>query len=235
MSISRLVRFRRRELLLSALAPLALVGLALGAAEGAISGVSPSMPAAVVPIGELVQGRAACQTFRARYPNLTEVRVRLSANRPAGQLRLRLWGEGDLSPTRMVTVALSSRLREWDQAFRFAPIAEAAGRRWRFCLEAPDSGAGQGVVVWAAERTGGEGRLELHGFEGVGTLSEKVLAFEARFSLSPLEKMGLLAQRLAAGKPGPWGDPRGYIGLFFAYGLLASLLVRWIHERGSAE
>jgi len=235
MSVSRLVRFQWRELLLSALGPLAFVGLALGAAEGTISGVNPSMPAAVVPIGELVQGRVVCQTFRARYPNLTEVRVHLSADRPTGRLTLRLWGEGELSPTRVVTVVLSSGPQEWDQAFRFAPIAKAEGRWWRFCLEAPDSGAGHGVVVWAAEGAGGEGELELRGFEGVGAPSGRILAFEARFSLSPFEKIIRLIQRLAAGKPGPWGDPWGYIGLFFAYGLLASLFCRWIHGRGSTE
>ncbi|WP_448605528.1 hypothetical protein [Thermoflexus hugenholtzii] len=208
------------------------MGLALGAAEGAISGVSPSMPAAVVPVGELVQGRAVCQSFRARYPNLTEVRVRLSADRPTGRLTLRLWEEGERSPTRAVTVELSSGRREWEQAFRFAPIAKAEGRWWRFCLEAPDSGAGHGVVVWATEEAGDEGELELRGFEGVGAPSGRILAFEARFSLSPFEKIMRLIQRLAAGKPGPWGEPWGYIGLFFAYGLLASLLCRWIHRRG---
>lgn len=225
----------------SALWPMAvgllLVGVTLGAAEETVSGIGPRLPEATAtfPIGELVRGRAACQTFRALYPALAEIRVQggSGGRRPEGPLVFRLWAEGVAEPVRTVTVEGAAIEGTAELSFRFPPIAGSAGRRWRFCLEAPEAGAGRGVVLWGAEVGGEAGEIDLRGFEGEAVRRARTLSFEARYALSPLERLLLLGQRLARGKPGPWGSPATYGVLFGASVGLTMGLLGWAARRDS--
>lgn len=225
----------------SALWPIAvgllLVGVTLGAAEKTVSGIGPRPPetTATFPIGELVRGREACQTFRALYPGLAEIRVQggSGGRRLQGPLVFRLWAEGAEKPVRMVTMEVTVRGEAAALPFRFPPIAGSAGRRWRFCLEAPEAGAGRGVVLWGAEVAGEAGEIDLRGFEGEAVRRARALSFEARYALSPLERLLLLGQRLARGKPGPWGSPATYGVLLGASVGLTMGLLGWAVRLGS--
>lgn len=220
----------------SALWPMAvgllLVGVTLVAAEKTVSGIGPRPPEATAtfPIGELVRGREACQTFRAPYPALAEIRVQggSGGRRLQGPLVFRLWAEGTERPVRMVTMEVAVIGEAAALPFRFPPIAGSAGRLWRFCLEAPEAGAGQGVLLWGAEVGVEAGEISLRGFEGEAVHRARALSFEARYALSPLERLLLLDQRLARGKPGPWGSPGTYGVLFGGSVGLTMGLLWWV-------
>lgn len=130
-------------------------GLAVGIAGVAwVSRLAVTrQPSHTVPAGELVAGRCFGQTFQADFSGLHRIEVLLATyareNRGPVRLRVSETPEGEA----LATVEIDARSVKDNafHAFAFPPIEDAAGRRFFFCLEAPEATSGNALTVWRAD------------------------------------------------------------------------------------
>ena len=89
-----------------------------------------------------------------------------------------------------------------EYAFTFPPVTSSAGRRFTFCLEAPEGQPGIAVAIWAADTDQyPEGEAILRGFEGGEADRVQVLTFRAGYALTVPDRWVILAERLGQGRP----------------------------------
>lgn len=223
---------------LLALGGVALVaGLGLAGIQATVPEVYTAQPLASVVVGELVTSARACQSFIAHYPGLRSVEVPLSVSgqRDPGPVLFRMEGAEEI-----VSLALSGSEVDGGaySVFSFPPIHDSAGRRFTFCLEAPEAKPGSGVVLrgtWEDVYPEGEALLEgLHGPD------VRDLTFRAEYEPTLISRLGVFLERVAEGKPSLWGDRRFYLLLFgvylcLLYGLLVHLATVGRGGKGGPE
>lgn len=173
------------------------------------------------------------QGFRASAPGLTGIDLVVTAvgrgRVPPIRFRLREESGGAVR----VSLLLAPRhlpLRHEFLAVRFPPLPDSAGRRFVVTVEAEGLEAGR-VAVWgAAGDAYPDGTALVAGRPQAGDL-----AFRAVYRVGPREALGVLAERLTAGRPGPFGQPGAYLLLaaLSAAGEVALLaLLRWAAPLG---
>ncbi len=192
---------------------LLLLGVFLAGAARAAPEEGPQQSLATVPVGELLAGHSVCQTFIARFPRLAEIRVRIGTygRRNQGELRLVLREDGwNGHPLRIVSAEMAMLRDNEEHAFAFSPVDSSAGRRFAFCLEAPEGRPGNAVAIWATDVDQyAEGEAILRGFEGGEADRVRDLTFRAGYALTVPDRWVILAERLGQGKP--MGLRRGMI------------------------
>ena len=106
---------------------------------------------AVQTASDLIGGRVHAQSFEATEDHLSAVAVRFGtyARLNTQEIVFRLFDERALeAPLREVSVNASLARDGAFHAFRFAPVEESKGRRFRFSLQSPSSIEGDAVTLW---------------------------------------------------------------------------------------
>jgi hypothetical protein len=168
----------------------------------------------------------SAQAFRAAGPGLTQIdfTVTYPAPAPPPRLRFRL-RELPEGPER-VTVLLTPIVprRHGYVTVRFPPLPAPAGGGWEFSLEREDPTVQPGLQIWGAGRDASPGGTYRR--NGV-PVPDRDMTFLASFRMSSGQALGVLEQRLTAGRPAPWSRSGAYVALLLLlYGLaLGALLV----------
>ncbi|RPI56221.1 MAG: hypothetical protein EHM56_04640 [Chloroflexi bacterium] len=106
-------------------------------------------------------------------------------------------------------------------AIEFEPLRDSRGRTFYFYLESPQSRPGEAVqFVYGPASVLEGGSAYLNGQEAAGNL-----VFQTYYSLRTREKVDLLLERMAEGRPYLLGTKGFYVGLAILYGLLLLLLI----------
>jgi len=190
---------------------------------------------ATTKTGELTAAAKAGQTFVTEYAGLYSVEVRLGDyNREnTGPLTFHLLSSPSATED-IVTITIDAGdVEDAYHTFQFAPLCEPAGRSLYFYLEAPQATPGNAITVWGtAEDAYPDGKAVLQGLDR----SVQDLTFRLGYRPSLPERLGILLDRLAAGKPSIWGDERLYFMLAASYlVLLYVLLVRGMTAGAGGE
>jgi len=177
--------------------------------------------------GELVADYRACQTFVAEHNGLNQVKVLLNdlGRRNRSTFLFTLHEAADDGQT---IVSLAQDAYEVNSnvyhVLSFPPIEDSAGKRYAFCLAAPEAGLVQAITVIGTVRdTYPDGRAVFTpGMWGNGRIED--LEFHLGYDLSSWEQAGVLLDRLGAGKPALFGASWFYVLLIVACLTLLYLL-----------
>jgi glycosyltransferase involved in cell wall biosynthesis len=150
---------------------------------------------------KLVPGRSVTQSFRVSAPNLAAVAVKVAlfgAQNPAS-LEMSLYEEdSDKALQTIRTSLLDVQDNSW-AVFRFAPLADSAGKQYRFVISSPDSTDGPTAALHCSQASiYDEGRLQLNGKASRGSLVFQT--FVEREDVARLE--GILQPQRAKAFPG---------------------------------
>jgi len=123
--------------------------------------------------GELQPGKEVAQTFRSTQANLAAIAVKtaLYGRANACSLELSLYLEGAEVPLQRVRRSVQDAKDNSWVVFRFSPLADSAGRDYRFVISSPDAGPGNACGVYhARDSMYRAGRLRTNGRVGRGAL-----------------------------------------------------------------
>jgi hypothetical protein len=178
-----------------------------------------------VETGEVWGERTVGQTFVASYPGLYRIDIFLDTSDHTdtydATFHLR---EGPQAANDLYSAHFDPGGVEDDayHTFAFDPIRDSAGRTFYFFLSASQAEQGDAFVLWKSREDtypGGQAYIN-------GAPLEGDLVFLTYYEPPWFYRLITLLDRLAANKPGPWGDKTLYILLFGAYLVLAGLLFR---------
>ncbi len=164
------------------------------------------------------------QTFRSAGPGLTQIDFTVTypvpTPPPRVRFRLREFPEG---PER-VNVIMTSRVpgRHGYVTARFPPLSAPAGGGWEFSLEPEDPTVQPALQIWGADRDAYPGGAYRR--NGV-PVPDRDMTFLASFRMSSGQALGVLQQRLTAGRPAPWSWSGTYVVLLLLYGLALGALL----------
>ena len=179
--------------------------------------------------GDLSPGMAGStrvgQTWRAPLPGLYRIEVwlqppRLGDSRPLTfHLRAGVDAASDLWTA---TVDPAQVAAGSPYAIDFGPLRDSKDRTFYFFLESPQSQPGEAVrVVYGPKATLSDGSAYVDGREVAGDL-----VFQTYYTLRTREKVDLLLERMAEGRPYLLGTKGFYVGLAVVNALLL-LLLTW--------
>jgi hypothetical protein len=189
------------------------------------------------PVGEITPDNRVAQSFQARLPGLSAVELHLATYRRVNDVTL-LWRLHRDRPDGPLVAAgqIAGRTVQDNAPYRltFPPQPDSTDRVYYLVLESPDGRPGQALTAWASRHDYfPRGRLYLNGVPAAGDL---MLALGYR--TPPLAILPTLLDRLAAGRPGLWGQPALYAALLAGYalalGLLVAALLAWSQDGRSA-
>ena len=122
---------------------------------------------------KLVPGRSVTQSFRVSAPNLAAVAVKVAlfgTQNPAS-LEMSLHEEGTDKALQTIRISLLDVQDNSWAVFRFAPLADSAGKQYRFVISSPDSTNGPIAALHCSQASFyEEGRLQLNGKASRGSL-----------------------------------------------------------------
>ena len=234
---------------------------AIGLGAGTVSSTrSPLERYGREGIGELVATARACQTFVAQYDGLSQVRVMLDdlgrENSWPFQFTLRSIPDADGVSDALEVPGASeapdaSKVPDADgdivrlthdasdvklgqlHLFEFAPVRDSDGGAYVFCLEAPQAPLDNSITaIGMLDDWYPDGKAVFHDMWGERA-GVQDLDFYLGYRLSPGDKLRVLSERLAAGKPFLFGRRWFYVLLGAIYlAALWTLLVKSIPLSG---
>lgn len=116
-------------------------------------------------------------------------------------------------------------------AVEFEPLRDSKAKTFYFNLESPESRPGEAVkAIYGPESTLEGGSAYVNGQEVPGNL-----VFQTHYTLRTREKIDLLLERMAQGRPYFLGTKGFYLGLAVVYGLLLLLLIWRVAAKIASE
>lgn len=174
------------------------------------------------------------QAWRAPLPGLYSIELFLQPPAlPARQpLTFHLRAGVDAGPDLWTaTIDPEQILAGVPYAVEFEPLRDSKAKTFYFYLESPESGPGEAVkAVYGPESELEGGSAYVNGQEVPGNL-----AFQTHYTLRTREKVDLLLERMALGRPYFLGTKGFYLGLAVVYGLLLLLLIWRVAGRIASE
>ena len=170
-------------------------------------------------LGELVATARACQTFRAAYDGLARIDVRLDdlGGDASGPFTFALRAAPDGPDLVTLTHDGADVDSNAYHTFFFDPLPDSAGRRYAFCLTAPQADLDRAITaIGTLDDVYPEGEAVLRDMWGQAA-GVQDLDFHLGYRLSPWRTLALLVQRLAGNKPYLCGVPWFYAALAAAY------------------
>jgi hypothetical protein len=174
------------------------------------------------------------QAWRAPLPGLYRIEVALQPPGTAASQPLtfhlragvepasNLW-TATLDPGEPAAASLS--------AVEFAPLRDSKGQEFYFYLESPESQPGEAVrIAYGPGSVLDGGSAYVNGQEVAGNL-----VFQTHYSLRTRDKVDLLLERMAQGRPYLLGTKGFYVGLAVVYTVLLLLLIWHVGKRITAE
>jgi len=160
-------------------------------------------------LGELQPGKKVAQTFQSNDANLAAIAVKtaLYGRANVASLEMSLSEETSNVPLQRMRQSLLEASDNGWVVFRFPPMADSAGKRYRFVLSSPDATAGNTCGLYHADESlYREGKLRANGRAGKGalvfqTFVERTDADSMRKLIAP-ERATLALDRMRGGDNG---------------------------------
>jgi hypothetical protein len=174
------------------------------------------------------------QAWRAPLPGLYRIEVSVQPP-PTGtgqpvtfHLRTGLDATSDLWTATIDPVQIAAGA---PYAFEFEPVRDSKARTFYFYLESPESGPGEAIqAVYGPASVLDGGSAYVNGQEVGGNL-----VFQTYYSLRTRDKIDLLLERMAQGRPYALGTKGFYVALAVLYILLLLLLIWQVGRRVASE
>jgi hypothetical protein len=174
------------------------------------------------------------QAWRAPLPGLYRIEVSLQPPATAAGRALTFHlrpGVGATSDLWTATLDTGQLVAGSPYAVEFGPLRDSKGQEFYFYLESTESQPGEGVrVVYGPGSVLDGGSAYVDGQQVAGNL-----AFQTHYSLRTRDKVDLLLERMAQGRPYLLGTKGFYVALALLYGLLLLLFLWHVGKSAMAE